>query len=147
MAKTKPQYESLERLVEDRSPVWQERMGLAHYEIEHAFLDSYFGDDGEEDFKITATTESRWNYLTAKIKWYLPSAVRHNDERLEQVLVHEMCHVLLSPEQALLEDELELNASALSSDEQAIVSKLYYERLELATESVSRALWKAYEAA
>lgn len=99
MASDKAKYKELEKLVLELAPIWQERMGLSHFEIEQSFLDSFLGDDGEEDFKITACAETRWNYMQAKIKWYLPSAVRHSPERIEQTLVHELCHVLLNSEQ------------------------------------------------
>jgi hypothetical protein len=117
---------TVETTIARLAPVWQKRIGLAHFDITHVFLDSYYGDDGEEDFKVTAVTESRWQYLQAKIKWYLPSAVRHDAARLEEILVHELCHVLLAPEQTHMKAR-------------------HSEHLELATEMVARAVlagWK-----
>lgn len=135
----KRQYLPIVKLIEERSAIWVERMNLGDFEIEHAFLDSYFGDDGEEDFKITAVTESRPQYMEAKIKWFLPSAVRHDAKKLEETLVHELAHVLLSPEQGIL---AEIRQSDMDSAEK--VADLYSYQVENATERVARAMWKAY---
>lgn len=141
----KAQHSRLTEFITSLSPTWQERMGLSHFDIEHAFLDSFFGDDGEEDFKVTATTEVRWNYLTAKVKWYLPSAVRHDEEMLEKTLVHELCHVLLSSEQALIDNRLaESTALPSTATQYEQLQNTYYERMELSTEMVTKALWRAY---
>jgi hypothetical protein len=137
----KAQYKELKELIKRQSPLWQALMGLSHFNIENVFLDSYFGEDGEEDFKVTATTEVRWNYLEAKIKWYLPSAIRHDNNHLEQVLVHELCHVLLAPEQGLIDTQLVLKAEdSMTSGEYEVLQDLFYERMELATEQVARIL-------
>lgn len=135
----KRQYQWIVKLVEDRAPVWIERMGLGDYEIEFVYLDSYFGDDGEEDFKITAVTESRPQYLEAKVKFYLPSAVRHSPQKLEETLVHELAHVLLSPEQNILG---EIRSSDMDAAEK--VADLYSYQIENCTERVARAFWRAY---
>lgn len=122
-------------------------MGLGHFEIEHVFLDSYFGDDGEEDFKITATTETRWNYMQAKIKWYLLSVVRHSDETIIRVLVHELCHVLLAAEQGLIDARLmwESYDRDLSEREADELTERYYELLELSTEMTTRAILNGWQ--
>ena len=133
--------------ISKKAPVWQTRMGLDHWHIEHVFLDSYHGDDGEEDFKVTAITESRWQYMQARVKWYLPSAARHDNDELEKVLVHELSHVLLAPEQALIDTKTHhdvSNVSLLATEADALWER-NYEHLELATEMVTRAVmagWK-----
>lgn len=135
MSTDKPQYAPVEKKVQRYAKVWTPRLGIAHWDIEHVFLDSFFGDDGEEDFKITATTECRWNYMQAKIKWYLPSCVRHSDQRLEETVLHELCHVLLSPEQHIMTTVMDAKTEWLDAQS---------EKLELATELTTRALWNAY---
>jgi len=123
----KAQYTQVSDLIEARSPIWEERLGLSDFEIEHAFLDAFEGgDDSCTDFYTTATCETRWNYFQAKIKWYLPSAVRIDPQHLEQTLVHELCHVLLASEQADIPDK-------------------HSEKMELATERAARAFWNAYK--
>lgn len=139
---TKDQLRWIEELVVSTALVWHGRMGLVDYEIDYAFLDSYFGDDGEEDFKVSAVTESRPQYLEAKIKFYLPSCARHSDEHLEQVLVHELCHVLLSPEQGIIS---EIRGSDIPAAEK--IADLYAYQIENCTERTARILWRAFGSA
>lgn len=141
MPSPKP-HERVIRFVTERAPVWQERMGLNHWHIDHVFLDSYFGDDDQEDFKVTATTESRWQYMQAKVKWYLPSATRHDDVELDRILVHELCHVLLAPEQALVDARLvgDAERERFTDSEHALLVERNYEHLEMATEMCARAV-------
>jgi hypothetical protein len=126
---------------------WQRRMGLMHWDIEHVFIDSYYDDSSGEDFKVTAITESRWQYMQARIKWYLPSAVRHSNDELEKVLVHELCHVLLAPEQALIDTKTTndlYHSHSLGSDADALWER-NYEHLELATEMATKAIMAGWE--
>lgn len=141
----KDQFQWIQDQVLEQHETWVERLPtLGHWEIEHAFIDSYFGDDGEEDFKITACTESRPAYWQAKIKWYLPSAVRHDPEKLEKTLVHELVHVVLSVEQQHIEVRFETSDVVVSSTEQDAITKLLMNDIESATEAVTKALWAAY---
>ena len=135
----KPQFQQFIDFIELRTPIWIERMGLTDYELDVVFLDSYFGDDGEEDFKISAVTESRPQYLEAKIKWFLPSIARHDGDHLEQTLVHELCHVLLSPEQGII---AEVRSSDLPAGEK--IADLYAYQTENCTERTARILWRAF---
>lgn len=141
-----PQYAHIEDQVLQESDVWQERMGLAHFEIEHNFVDAYYENDNEDNMKITAYAETRWNYQMARITWFMRSAVNKNPEQIERVLVHELSHVLLAPEQVLVDAKL----YEIASSEQSTSSELdaladqYYERLEMSTENVTRALVRAF---
>jgi len=132
----------VETYITKNSPKWIKRMGLSHWDIEQVFINAYFGDDNGEDFKVTATTETRWQYMQAVIKWYLPSAVRHDNETLEKVLVHELCHVLLAPEQALIDTEIihSANRGRYDGNQHDALTERNYEHLELSTELVTRAI-------
>jgi len=143
----KAQYDPLIEFVNERASIWAHRMGLGYYKIEHTFIDAYYHeDDGGDDFKITATTEVRWNYMQAKVKWYLPSATRHSTAHIEEVLVHELCHVLLAPEQQLIDVKLSERGASdeMTDSDRDTLTDLYYERLEMATESVARSLLLAW---
>jgi hypothetical protein len=145
MAQESKVYARIETLIRKKAPIWEKRLGLSHWEITYAFLDSYFGDDGEEDFKITAVTEARPQYYQAKIKFFLPSAARHDDDHLEKVLVHEDVHILLSPEQAILHKTQEREGVHGSVPfESELLTEMVGNVLESATENVTRALWLAY---
>lgn len=142
MSGEKAQYRRVIDLIEKESPAMVTMMGLDHWEIEHVFLDTFFGDDGEEDFKITAVTETRWEYMQAKIKWFLPSAVRHDDFRLKKTLIHELNHVTLAPEQAIVSDLQEMEA--LTGEEITAYCDGFSKRIELSTEMMTRALVRAW---
>lgn len=113
-------YEQVQTLVERLAPLWQERMGLGHYVIEHVFLEG-----ATDDNTIVADTTAFWEYLTAKVKWYLPIAVRLDDHDLETTLVHELAHVLLSSVEPL-------------------VPAARVKELELATELTARAVYMGW---
>lgn len=117
-------------------------MGLNHYQINHKFLDTLYDDDPA----VTAITETRWQYMTANIKWYLPSAIRSNPDQLIEVLVHELVHVALAPEQTLIDERLtQHNAeNPMTEHEWGALQTAYYERLELATETITRMIINAY---
>lgn len=138
----------IKTFVDERKDLWQSRMDLGHVDIEHVFLDSYF-DGPADDFVISATTEGRWNYRQAKIKWFLPSISRHPDKRLEEILVHELCHVLLMPEQNLMEYKLaEKQAQEqMNEGEASSLMAMYYDLMEMATENVTQSLTRAWGAA
>lgn len=141
----KPQ-DRVTKLINELAPTWQTRLSLDHWEIEHVYLDAYYTDDNGEDFKVTATTESRWQYMQGIIKWYLPSAVRHDDQTLEKVLVHELVHILLAPEQTLIDTEI-VHTSAhgnYTETQSNALSERNYEHIELATEMTTKALLNAY---
>lgn len=120
-------YAGIERKVERWHRKWKKRLGLEHWEIELLFMDSLSGlEDQADDFLITGTTEVRWNYFEARIKYYLPRCVQKTDEALERTVLHELVHVLLSAEQSEL-----TTAKAC-------------EKQELSTELVTIVIWNAY---
>lgn len=137
----KEEYERVPRLIEEIRHVWQERLGLGQWEIEHVYLEEFYHEDSGDDFKVTATTQTRWNYEQAKIAYYLPSAIRHNDKYLERVEVHELFHVILSPEQELLYDKKDSLSSnnAFTDPENEMLQAQFDQRLELATERATKA--------
>jgi hypothetical protein len=159
---TSPDYTEVIAFLEERGPIWQERMGLDHIEIAHHYLDAASSlllgagvknkpgtarcSFGSMDLSYTAFVETRWNYQLADVYFMSPALVTWSQERQEQILVHEYCHILLAVEQYLLDDRLgELAAEeAMTTTDLDLVAKLYYERLEMATENVCRAIWRAW---
>ena len=135
------------KLIAKLAPIWQTRLGLDHWDIQHTHIDTYFGDDSGQDHKVTATTHAQWQYMDANIKWYLPSAVRHNDEALEKILIHELVHVLLAPEQTLIDTEITHSSShgQYSETQTNALVERNYEHIELSTEMVTKALWNAWK--
>lgn len=139
-------YKRVEQTITRAATVWQKRLGLGHWEIRHVFIDSFDDDQSNDDYKTTAITETRWQYLQAKIKWFLPSAARHDDAELERVLVHELVHVMLAPEQSLVDTAIDHSTAShpyTAADHEALSAR-NYELLELSTETVTRALCNAW---
>lgn len=137
----------VEGFVRDRAGLWQVRMGLGHWDVDHVFLESFFVEEGFEDVRVCAVTESRWEYLSARVRWFLPAVVRLGEVEVDKILVHELCHVMLSPEQVLIDARLSGNAAheRLTNQEHALLADRNYEHLELATEMTCRAIWTAWE--
>ncbi len=161
----KSQFQQYVDFLEERGPVWQERMGLSHIEITHHYLDASsemilgsrpknapgtvrcsFGSPGGET-TYTAFVETRWNYQLADVYFMLPSTVLWDNERLEQILVHEYSHILCAVEQYLLELKLEEKAAEepMTTSDLDTLCTLYYERMEMATENVARAVWAGWQ--
>jgi hypothetical protein len=126
------EYERLRELITRLTYLWQHRMTISHIEIETVFLDEFYPDDEGDDWKVTAVTEGRWQYDCAKIKWYLPSLVRHSDSEIERVVVHELCHVMLGAEQSIME--------TVTGDENEDWTTACSEKIEMSTERACRAL-------
>lgn len=128
--------------IQAQGPVWQTRMGLEHFEVRHVFVDRLYDDEPV----VTAITECRWQYLTADITWYLPSVARCTDERLEAILVHEYAHILLAPEQEVLDQILERErvTKGLEDHEWLALQDAYAKVMELSTEMCARAVLGAY---
>lgn len=139
-------YQEVEKFILLRKTDFIDFLGLEYFDIEFAFLDSFYGDDSADDYKTTAVTEGRWQYRQAKIKFYMPSAVRHSDEELEKILMHELVHVLLLPEQSLVDSKLSIDSSfePATSEQHSQIEARNYELLELSTENVTRALLGAW---
>lgn len=148
MPPSKQRQREVENDVLRLAELWEPRLGLERWEIEHVFLDTFEGAGAPTfgDFCTTAVCEVRWNYEMAKVKWYLPSAIRHDEDALERIVVHELMHIVLAPEQQLLDLELERIAKENPGEDADRVSELYYERLELATERATKVVMAGWAA-
>lgn len=59
----------------------------------------------ENNYDCIAKTSSNWQYRTAHITFYLPTALDLDDSHLEESIVHEFVHVLLAPIQDMRDDQ------------------------------------------
>lgn len=156
------QYAENAAFLDEKGPIWQERMGLSHIEITHHFLDAssslLLGASvknrpgvmrcgfGSHSTSYTAFVETRWNYQLADVYFMHPALATWNREMQEKILVHEYAHILTAVEQYLLEHRLEEIAAEeeMTSTDLDAMATLYYERMEMATENVARAVWRAW---
>lgn len=163
MPKVKAMFQESVDFLEAEAPIWQERMGLSHIEIEHHYLDASsallmgvgakhapgtvrcgYGQRGGAT-TFTAFVETRWNYQMADVYFMLPSVIQWEKDRLRAVLVHEYSHILCAAEQYLLEFKLTeiVAAEAMTTADLDALATLYYERMEMSTENVARAVLRA----
>lgn len=119
-----PDRKNLEKRVLVLVDKWAPLMDLGHFEIANVFHDDLRGEEADDLESTAAATTTAWEYRSASITWYLPAVAAMTDEGLEQVVVHELCHVLLAP----LKEALKANTIKVE---------------ELATENVARAVLKA----
>lgn len=160
----KNQFQEKVDYLEERGPIWQERMCLSHIEIAHHYLDATsdmllgvgvknrpgvfrcgYKAGGETTY--TAFVETRWNYQMADVYWILPSIIQWDLVRLDQTIVHEYSHIATAAEQSLLEFKLEeiIAETPMTTSDLGALCTLYYERMEMATENVARAVWAGWQ--
>jgi len=154
------EFQSSVDFIEEISPEWQETMGLDHIEIHHHYLDAasslLFGAGTKNSpgtvrcaymggTTFTAFVETRWNYQMADVYWMCPSIVQWDEERLIATVVHEYSHILCASEQYLLEFKIEEIAAGnqMTTADIDALATMYYERMEMATENVARAVLRA----
>lgn len=96
------EYERLKRRIDKYMTKWQGPMGLRWFKI------TTFYERAERQKHPTTgatTTMDRWQYHDFDIVWYLPQLTDLSDENLEEIVVHELCHVLLAPISFVAEGE------------------------------------------
>lgn len=111
------QYHPTVEFIEDRVDEWTAMLDMPGVKIRHAFL----ATTNEEDHTTCALTASEWTYRAAKIEWYLPALAVQSLADIENMVVHELVHVLLGSIRSRLKSGSE-------------------DHEELATENVARAL-------
>lgn len=74
-----------------------------------------------ENEDVAADTTAKWQYRQAMIRAYLSAMATSTDEEIENIIVHELAHILVNP----MEDK---------------VPSKHEDQCELAVENVARAL-------
>jgi hypothetical protein len=81
---------------------WTEQLGLRwwnitiHWYREPDDILRLFKSNSDTSKLVPAWVESYWNYLQADIHINLPEFVGMEEEHIEEIIVHELCHVLVS---------------------------------------------------
>ena len=99
---------------------WVTPMGLNWFKVDVTWDRSY-----AKDGSAAITDMSNWKYRDFGITFYMPTCADMNDEELEKLVVHELCHVLLAPISCNMEgtddndhyrrDIMELNTEIVAS--------------------------------
>lgn len=84
------QKKRLERFIEK----WRTQLGMRWWQITFNYHDEPCVGDG--DRPPAARTTVDWDYNRAIIDFYVPEFVKDSDERVEQIVIHEFCHVLVN---------------------------------------------------
>lgn len=87
------EYKALKKKIEKLVIRWRDRLGLNSYRLHQEWR----RNEPTEDQNTGAMTKMRWEYLEADFIWYMPNLVSLTDNELEEVVVHEFCHILLAP--------------------------------------------------
>ncbi len=99
-------YNKLKRNLEKIRFKWQTCMGLRWWSIKFIF-DRVPSDTTRPDgYFCQASTVVRWEYLSATITFNMPLLVECKDKHLEEIVVHELCHVLVNEMRQWAEDEI-----------------------------------------
>lgn len=74
---------------------WRDPLGLLYWEI-----DNVYDRDGEDDeatgnLSTIAIADVEWDYLKARIHWYMKEVIRASDRDLEVTFVHECIHIIM----------------------------------------------------
>ena len=90
----KAQVARLDALMEQ----WHDNLGLKWWRVTHEYVReaSHFQVDGKDSPDTAACARADWRYMEATISWNIPIIATFDDERLENVYLHECCHILIN---------------------------------------------------
>lgn len=125
MRKSMDDAEGLMAKVDERVTYWQNVLKLDHITLRLVYTDEVCTE------RTYAETTADWEYLQADIKFYLARVASGTDERLDEVIIHELVHVMMAP----FAEEV----SETFSNQKA-------KNIELATENITRAIRGAHSA-
>lgn len=80
---------------------WFRAIGLSWWTVDKIFERELNKDSPSQ----AATSSSNWQYRTACITFVVPVCAEQDDEKLENVVVHEMTHILAAPIQDFRDDQ------------------------------------------
>lgn len=89
---TDKEYRAKTRLIAKLLARWIERLGLREYDIKVQYLRELHDNDKD----IRAECECAWEYRQIGITFYVPSMEGYNDETIEDIIVHELCHGIVN---------------------------------------------------
>lgn len=89
---TDKQYEETKARLEAVLTKWHPLLQMGWYTLSYTYIRGY-----DEDPSTVAVTKAQWVYRKAYITWFMEKINELTDEQLENVVIHEFCHVILAP--------------------------------------------------
>lgn len=123
-----PEFERVRTSANRLAAKWQKRLDLQDWDVRFDFTETIDIDGDSNAAANTMSTTTQAPYLKAEITVSLPAVVLLSNADLERLIVHELVHVRLSPEQELLDDD----------------NPRHVDRFEYTTETLTKVLLKAY---
>lgn len=97
---TDKEYRSAKSRVEKLIEKWFKPIGMGWWQVYIDYNRGY-----SDELTTIAITNCNWQYRTGHIEFFLPVCQELNDEKLEEAIVHEFCHILVAPIQDLRDDQ------------------------------------------
>lgn len=73
---------------------WKAFLGLRWWSVTINYHDEPY--IGEATVPTAARTTTYWEYNRAVIDFYVPEFTTESDERVEEIVIHEFCHILVN---------------------------------------------------
>ena len=80
---------------------WFKPIGMGWWQVEL----SYDRARDEDEPATAGLTTTNWQYRTAAVTFFLPATAAMSEEDLEEVVVHEMVHIMCGPIQDMSSDD------------------------------------------
>jgi len=75
---------------------WRVPLGLKWWTIKCRYFDDPERFEKENGWHALARTYADWRYMTASIEFNVPACEQQSERDLEDVVVHELCHILVN---------------------------------------------------
>ena len=88
-------FEAQKRRISCLADKWRDLLWLSHWRvIDHWERVCHKADT--EDVRKTAETCTQWEYMRADVTWYLPVVAMLPDEEVEELVIHELLHMVVA---------------------------------------------------
>lgn len=119
---------------------WLRLLHLRHFDVYYLFAD-HKDDSDNSDKSIAASIETNNKYITLKLVVHLDVINSVPEEDWEAIIIHELCHVLMSPTVDIIENII---GDLKEDGEKKILSSWLEETDEFAVERLSRIILSIY---
>ena len=120
MSLSKADFKATTKRLESLIRKWHVPLGLQKWRVCYSYDDTPPAMDDEE-WQRTACTSSKWQYLEASISFNIEACSELNDNELEEVFVHECCHILVAEMHGVVDTEREWSKEQVAHEERVVV--------------------------